>query len=172
MVGTQSDFSPPFSKRKCPLSLRIILSCLQGIFFRTDGDGSAITQGQYGQQASHAKSGYHTHENAFLSFLYNMTYVGKKDFTLYFKPDADCGLDQLNVLPDFLEPDVIKVRKVHNLLIATVEASSDVKRSQSDMLYLSRQVAQKMDMYRTIFRNKLSCSPKDRVNGVWLRKRA
>jgi hypothetical protein len=63
----------------------------------------------------------------FLSFLYNMTYVEKKDFTLYFKPDADCGLDQLNVLPDFLEPDVIRVRKVHNPLIATVEASSDVK---------------------------------------------
>ncbi len=80
------------------------------MYFRTNADGTSVVDGVYGQQASHAKSGYHTHENAFLSFLYNNSFVSRSEFCLYFCPSAKAAEAKLSVLPDFLAPGTLQVR--------------------------------------------------------------
>ncbi|GLC47113.1 hypothetical protein PLESTB_000870900 [Pleodorina starrii] len=95
----------------------------ESVYFRTDADGSSITDGVYGQQASHAKSGYHTHENAFLTFLYNNAFVSRAEFCLYFCPSDKTSETRLSVLPDFLAPDAIKVNHVEAVNFPHVAAS-------------------------------------------------
>jgi hypothetical protein len=58
---------------------------------------------------THPPAGYHTHENAFLAFLYNASYVTGKQFALYFKPVDGIRASRMNVLPDFVKPGAVEV---------------------------------------------------------------
>jgi len=81
----------------------------QSVYFRTEASGTSVTTGDYGQQASHAKSGYHTHENAFLSFLYNNCLVSESEFVLHFCPSPKARSNLINVLPDFVPEGRLQV---------------------------------------------------------------
>jgi hypothetical protein len=83
------------------------------VYFRVLANGIPYLVGQYRDQAGHAKSGYHTFELCYLAHVYTSTFVTKKSFCLHFKPDGKCKHQSINVLPDFLPPGSLKVKRVN-----------------------------------------------------------
>ncbi|MCW4000769.1 MAG: AGE family epimerase/isomerase [Candidatus Bathyarchaeota archaeon] len=86
-----------------------------GIIFRVNEDGIPITRGSYGVKAGHAISGYHAFELNFLAHIYIRSFIKpieEADFVLYFKPDKSCGQQSVNVLPDFFQPCVVRLKDV------------------------------------------------------------
>jgi putative intracellular protease/amidase/mannose/cellobiose epimerase-like protein (N-acyl-D-glucosamine 2-epimerase family) len=85
-----------------------------GIYFRTDGNGAPVLVGPgYRNQTGHAKSGYHCFELAYLAHVYLCTFVTSKGFSLNFRPEVGCGQRSINVLPDFLPPGFVRIRRIN-----------------------------------------------------------
>jgi mannose/cellobiose epimerase-like protein (N-acyl-D-glucosamine 2-epimerase family) len=84
----------------------------KGIFFRVTDSGMPVIQGSYGNKATHSIAGYHAFELNYLAHVYMSTYVTKKPFCLYFKPDKNCRQRSINVLPDFVKPDTLQVSRI------------------------------------------------------------
>ena len=88
-----------------------------GIYFRVRADGAPVIQGEYGEKGGHAVAGYHSFELNYLAHSYICTYVqpdqeaasADKTFCLFFRPDAGARHTTLNVLPDFVPPDSLRV---------------------------------------------------------------
>jgi mannose/cellobiose epimerase-like protein (N-acyl-D-glucosamine 2-epimerase family) len=88
----------------------------QGVFFRTNDNGTPIIQGNYGNKSGHS-TGYHAPELNYLAHLYVRSYVvgkgeGEGNFCLFFKPGAGTGRSSINVLPDFYRPGTLAVKSV------------------------------------------------------------
>lgn len=84
----------------------------KGIFFRVTESGMPVIQGIYGQKGGHSISGYHAFELNYLAHIYIRTYVSKKPFCLYFKPNKNCRQRSVNVLPDFFKPGTLEVSRI------------------------------------------------------------
>lgn len=84
----------------------------KGIFFRVTDIGDPVIQGSYGHKGGHSISGYHAFELNYLAHIYNSIYVTKRPFCLYFKPGTNCRRRSLNVLPDFVKPNVLEVSRI------------------------------------------------------------
>ncbi|MGY4801324.1 AGE family epimerase/isomerase [Teichococcus aerofrigidensis] len=101
----------------------------RGVFFRTTDAGVPVIQGNYSQKAAHAVAGYHSFELNYLAHVYLRVYarphakprtltgkagfpVDDQNFCLYFQPDLSSGRRTLNVLPDFLPPNAVKVSRI------------------------------------------------------------
>ncbi len=87
------------------------------VFFRTNEAGMPVISGGYAIQAGHAIAGYHAFELCYLAHVYIRAYVtGPVDknevFSLNFYPNRACGINSLNVLPDFLPHDSVEVASV------------------------------------------------------------
>ena len=83
-----------------------------GMYFRVTGDGLPYLVGQYRDKGGHAKSGYHTFELCYLAHIYTSTFVTKESFCLHFKPDPNGDHEIINVLPDFLPPGSLTVKRI------------------------------------------------------------
>lgn len=91
-----------------------------GVYFRVEADGSPVIKGGYGQKAGHAVAGYHAFELNYLAHSYICTYVqpgpgrtmDDQTFCLYFRPDAGARHTTLNVLPDFVPPDSLRITSI------------------------------------------------------------
>ena len=84
------------------------------VFFRTDGNGAPVLVGSaHRNQTGHAKSGYHCFELAYLAHIYLCTFVTKNTFSLNFRPDRGCGQGSINVLPDFMHPGTVRVKRIN-----------------------------------------------------------
>jgi len=92
----------------------------RGMFFRVTDNGLPILDTSYGVRGGHSDaSGYHCFELNYLAHIYNRTYVApslekKVDatFCLYFRPDRDSGMRSINVLPDFVAPGSLRVKRI------------------------------------------------------------
>ncbi|WP_247547916.1 AGE family epimerase/isomerase [Bradyrhizobium sp. 177] len=101
----------------------------RGVYFRVTDIGSPVIEGAYSQKAGHAIAGYHSFELNYLAHTYIRTYVRPKgqvntpekkaafpivdqNFCLFFYPDRDCPHTTLNVLPDFLPLDAVKIASI------------------------------------------------------------
>lgn len=83
-------------------------------YFRTDADGAPVLVGAgYRDETGHAKSGYHCFELAYLAHVYTSTYVTRRSFSLNFMPQRNCGQRSINVLPDFVAPDTLRVKRIN-----------------------------------------------------------
>lgn len=85
------------------------------VFFRTDDSGMPVIEGQYGSQAGHAIAGYHAFELNYLAHLYIRSYVVNNDdadFALVFRPADTQAVTTLNVLPDFMPPDTVRINTI------------------------------------------------------------
>jgi mannose/cellobiose epimerase-like protein (N-acyl-D-glucosamine 2-epimerase family) len=95
-------------------------SANHGIYFRVEADGSPVIQGSYAQKAGHSVAGYHAFELNYLAHSYICTYVqpgpekseADKTFCLYFRPDAGARHTTLNVLPDFVPPNSLRIASI------------------------------------------------------------
>jgi hypothetical protein len=84
------------------------------VYFRTTADGTPYLVGpSYRDATSHAKSGYHCYELAYLAHVYLSTYVTKRPFALNFMLDRRCGQRSINVLPDFMRPGTLCVKRIN-----------------------------------------------------------
>ncbi len=93
-----------------------------GVYFRTTANGTPYLIGpSYRDVTSHAKAGYHCYELAYLAHVYLSTYVAKRSFALNFMLDKDCGQRSVNVLPDFMRPGTLRVKRIN---IAGVDRDS------------------------------------------------
>ncbi|MEZ5785364.1 MAG: hypothetical protein R3D62_02495 [Xanthobacteraceae bacterium] len=101
----------------------------RGVFFRVTAEGIPVIQGDYSQKAAHAVAGYHSFELNYLAHAYICTYVRPRakpqtltgeakfpttdhNFCLFFRPDPGARHTTLNVLPDFLPPDAVQIRRI------------------------------------------------------------
>lgn len=85
-----------------------------GIFFRVSDNGIPVLSSTYGDKGGHSISGYHAFELDYLAHVYQLTYLPRQQqqhttFCLHFRPSANSGLQSINVLPDFLGPDALKI---------------------------------------------------------------
>jgi mannose/cellobiose epimerase-like protein (N-acyl-D-glucosamine 2-epimerase family) len=88
-----------------------------GIFFRVGDNGIPVLSSTYGDKGGHSISGYHAFELDYLAHIYQLAYLPREQqqhttFCLHFRPSGKSGLSSINVLPDFLGPDVVKIAKV------------------------------------------------------------
>jgi mannose/cellobiose epimerase-like protein (N-acyl-D-glucosamine 2-epimerase family) len=88
-----------------------------GIFFRVSDNGIPVLQSTYGDKGGHSISGYHAFELDYLAHVYQLAYLPRRQqqhttFCLHFRPAADDRLRSINVLPDFLGPDVVEIAAV------------------------------------------------------------
>jgi hypothetical protein len=90
----------------------------RGMYFRVSENGLPIVQGGYEVRGGHSDaSGYHCFELNYLAYIYNRAYVALANdtdpvFTMYFRPNEDCRLNSLNVLPDFMPPGSVRIERV------------------------------------------------------------
>lgn len=88
----------------------------QGIFFRTTEGGLPVIEGVYGQKGSHSMSGYHAFELNYLAHLYLRSYVDTderdRSFCLYFHVLCNREQQSINVLPDFVPPNHLGIRRI------------------------------------------------------------
>lgn len=90
----------------------------QGIFFRTSENGDPIIRGSYANKGGHSISGYHAFELNYLAHIYTRAFLCEPDqgcdnnFCLYFHLAENCGFTSINVLPDFLPPERVKINRV------------------------------------------------------------
>ncbi len=83
-----------------------------GIYFRTTDDGLPYMLGDYANKGGHAVAGYHALELNYLAHIYIRSYVAKEPFCLFFKPNLNCGMKSINVLPDFFKKGTLKISKI------------------------------------------------------------
>jgi mannose/cellobiose epimerase-like protein (N-acyl-D-glucosamine 2-epimerase family) len=95
-----------------------------GVYFDVTDDGIPYTKEVRAMKGSHSKSGYHVFELNFLAQLYIRSFVTRTPFRLYFKPCPTRKNDFINVMPDYLPKEVLKLGQV---LVNGVE-SHDVNR--------------------------------------------
>jgi hypothetical protein len=81
-----------------------------GVYFRVTDDGLPYLLGDQRDKGGHAIAGYHSLELCYLAQAYTRTYVGGEGFSLHFRPEPGSGA--VNVLPDFLPPSALRVRRV------------------------------------------------------------
>lgn len=90
----------------------------RGVYFRVTENGQPILDMNYGVRGGHSDaSGYHCFELAYLAHIYDRAYVAPRNgtdpsFCLYFQPDPACELASINVLPDFMQPGKVSIRRV------------------------------------------------------------
>lgn len=83
------------------------------VYFDVTDDGLPYTKEVRAMKGSHSKSGYHVFEMNFLANLYIRTFVNKTSFRLYFKICPSRDNNSINVMPDFLSKDALKMGKVY-----------------------------------------------------------
>jgi mannose/cellobiose epimerase-like protein (N-acyl-D-glucosamine 2-epimerase family) len=88
-----------------------------GIFFRVNADGQPIIEGAYGQKGNHSVSGYHAFELNFLAQIYQRSFLPHKklrfsSFVMNFQVHRRSPLKAINVLPDFMPPDRLRVSRI------------------------------------------------------------
>ncbi len=88
-----------------------------GIFFRVSDNGIPVLSSTYGDKGGHSISGYHAFELDYLAHVYQLTYIPRQQqqhttFCLHFRPSGRSGLSSINVLPDFLGGDALKISSV------------------------------------------------------------
>lgn len=88
-----------------------------GIFFRVSDNGIPVLSSTYGDKGGHSISGYHAFELDFLAHVYGRAYLPREQqqhttFCLHFRPSGRSGLASINVLPDFLGRDSVKISAV------------------------------------------------------------
>ena len=88
-----------------------------GIFFRVSDNGIPVLRSTYGDKGGHSISGYHAFELAYLAHIYQLAYLPRQQqqhttLCLHFRPSGRSGLKSINVLPDFLGPDAVKISSV------------------------------------------------------------
>lgn len=89
----------------------------RGVFFRVSDNGQPVIRGTYADKGGHSISGYHVFELAFLAQVYQRAFLPRENhqhtgLTLHFVPSAQSRLRSINVLPDFLGPDQLKITEV------------------------------------------------------------
>lgn len=87
----------------------------RGMFFRVTENGLPIAEGVYGVRGGHSDaSGYHCFELNYLAHIYTRAYVASEfsEFCLHFKPAANSGATALNLLPDFMPPGRLRIKRV------------------------------------------------------------
>lgn len=88
----------------------------QGYFYRTTENGLPILEGQYGMRSGHA-IGYHAFELSYLAHVYTRSYVAAgagadNTFCLYFKVTKTAQQQSVNVLPDFMPRERVRITSV------------------------------------------------------------
>lgn len=88
-----------------------------GIFFRVSDNGIPVLSSTYGDKGGHSISGYHAFELAYLAHIYQLAYLPRQQqqhtsFCMHFRPSGRSGIRSINVLPDFLGPDAVKICSV------------------------------------------------------------
>jgi mannose/cellobiose epimerase-like protein (N-acyl-D-glucosamine 2-epimerase family) len=83
-----------------------------GVYFDVIDDGLPYTKEVRAMKGSHSKSGYHVFELNFLAQLYIRTFINKIPFRLYFKPCSNRKNDIINVMPDYLPKEALKMGEV------------------------------------------------------------
>lgn len=83
-----------------------------GIYFRTLDDGLPYMADDHANKGGHALAGYHSLELCYLAHAYIRTYVRKEPFCLFFKLNPNSDVKSVNVLPDFMMANSVKVKKV------------------------------------------------------------
>jgi mannose/cellobiose epimerase-like protein (N-acyl-D-glucosamine 2-epimerase family) len=105
----------------------------QGIFFRTTEAGLPDLRGIYGQKGSHSVAGYHAFELNYLAHLYLRSYVPNgehsRNFCLYFRVVGNREQRSINVLPDFVPPNRIEIKRV---VANGVDRTQDLKPEGAD----------------------------------------
>lgn len=88
----------------------------RGVFFRVNEAGYPCVKGSYGQKAGHAIAGYHSYELNYLAHVYVRTFVerasAQSNFCLHFRPSPGCGMQSINVLPDFMRPGALQIADI------------------------------------------------------------
>lgn len=98
----------------------------KNIFFRTAENGMPVITGSYGNKGGHSISGYHAFELNYLAHIYTMAYIKRKPFCLFFKPSCICGQTSINVLPDFMKPDEVRITRMTIDGIARTNFAPDI----------------------------------------------
>jgi len=88
-----------------------------GIFFRVSDNGVPVLSSTYGDKGGHSISGYHAFELDYLAHVYQLAYVPRQQqqhttFCLHFRPSGRSGLSSINVLPDFVGKDALKISSI------------------------------------------------------------
>ena len=88
-----------------------------GIFFRVSDNGIPVVSSTYGDKGGHSVSGYHAFELDYLAHVYQLAYIPREQqqhttFCLHFRPSGHSGLSSINVLPDFLGRDALKISSI------------------------------------------------------------
>jgi mannose/cellobiose epimerase-like protein (N-acyl-D-glucosamine 2-epimerase family) len=88
-----------------------------GIFFRVSDNGIPVLSSTYGDKGGHSISGYHAFELDYLAHIYQLAFLPRAQqqhttFCLHFNPSPHSGLRSINVLPDFLGPNAVKISRV------------------------------------------------------------
>ena len=88
-----------------------------GVFFRISDNGYPVIESTYGDKGGHSISGYHAFELAYLAHVYQLTYLPREQeqhttFCMHFRPSAESGILSINVLPDFLGPNTLRISRV------------------------------------------------------------
>jgi mannose/cellobiose epimerase-like protein (N-acyl-D-glucosamine 2-epimerase family) len=88
-----------------------------GIFFRVSDNGIPVLSSTYGDKGGHSISGYHAFELDYLAHIYQLAYIPREQqqhttFCLHFRPSGRSGLSSINVLPDFVGRDALKISSV------------------------------------------------------------
>ncbi|MFT3785856.1 MAG: AGE family epimerase/isomerase [Tepidisphaeraceae bacterium] len=90
----------------------------RSMYFRVNDNGLPVLSGQYGKKGGHSDAaGYHVFELNYLAHVYTRAYVAPgtgsdPTFCIYFKPDRYTELRSINVLPDFIAPDRVRIAQV------------------------------------------------------------
>ena len=88
-----------------------------GIFFRVNSDGQPIIEGHFGLKGNHSISGYHAFELNFLAQIYHRCFLPHRQahfasFVMNFHVHRRSRMSSINVLPDFVPPDTLRISKV------------------------------------------------------------
>ncbi len=88
-----------------------------GIFFRISDNGIPVINGTYGDKGGHSISGYHAFELDYLAHVYQLAYVPRQQqnhttFCMHFRPSGRSGLSSINVLPDFVGRNALKISSI------------------------------------------------------------
>jgi mannose/cellobiose epimerase-like protein (N-acyl-D-glucosamine 2-epimerase family) len=90
----------------------------RGMYFRVTENGVPVVQGGYEIRGGHSDaSGYHCFELNYLAHIYNRVYISLANgtdstFCLHFKPLHSATLHSINVLPDFIPPNRVRIEQV------------------------------------------------------------
>ena len=88
-----------------------------GIFFRVNSDGQPIIEGHFGLKGNHSISGYHAFELNYLAQIYQRSFLPHREahfasFVMNFHVHRRSRMSSINVLPDFVPPNTLRISKV------------------------------------------------------------